>query len=143
MKACAILAAMVTVGVAMTVANPVPPAADRVGDHWEYGEVTFHPIRVGVRVVAPAGVPAPPPAAVGGGRAAWVTGDAEVEAESWEALATKLKVTEGPKSDNPATYKLRVLNHLGRQGWEMVSATQPTSPTATTVSTFVFKRKAK
>ena len=66
----------------------------------------------------------------------------ENQAESWEDLAGKLKMPEGPKSDSATVNKLRVLNHLGRQGWEMVSAALPTT-LSPAPATLVFKRKAK
>lgn len=69
-------------------------------------------------------------------RVRWVTGDGEVEATSWEELASKLKAPEAKGTLSVAGHKVRVLNHLGNQGWELVSAgTGSTSP-------WVFKRKA-
>jgi hypothetical protein len=140
MKTCAALTVAVAAA-ALATAAPVPQSSERPTERWEYGELTFVPAGRQIRVAPPqAGFPVP---TLGAAKAAWMTGGEEVEAESWEALAAKLWVADGPKSDNPAVYKLRVLNYLGRQGWEMVSAVQPTSPLGTTVSTFVFKRKAK
>jgi hypothetical protein len=66
----------------------------------------------------------------------WVTGENEIEATSWEDLAAKLKAPEAkPGATTPVAHKLRVLNHLGSQGWEMVSAGTGTS------GIWVFKRK--
>src|SRR5262249_49418494 len=122
---------------AWAVAAPAPVPAEKAVERWEYAELTYNPGRnAGAFAAANAPVPAVP-------KASWVTGEEEVDAGSWEELGGKLKVAEAPKSDNPAVHKVRVLNHLGRQGWEMVSAAQPTSPLGTTVTTFVFKRRAK
>lgn len=45
-----------------------------------------------------------------------VTGAEEVEAESWANLTEKLKLTAKGKA-----YQVAVLDHLGSQGWELVS----------------------
>src|SRR6266540_5597373 len=66
----------------------------------------------------------------------WVTGDSEIDATSWEDLAAKLKVPAAkPGATTPVAHKLRVLNQLGSQGWEMVSAGTGTA------AIWVFKRK--
>src|SRR5262249_39314789 len=65
----------------------------------------------------------------------WVTGDAEVAAASWEELATKLKAPDAKVGTTAVVHKLRVLNHLGSQGWELVSA-----GTSTAIP-WVFKRR--
>lgn len=129
---------------ALSVAAPVPvlPPSDRPAERWEFCEVTFTPPGRALPIAIQGANVAPPRAVPGVARAAWVTAEEELEAGSWEELATKLKI-EGPKSDSAAVYKMRVLNHVGGKGWELVTAVQPTSTLGTTVSTFVFKRKAK
>ena len=147
MKKCAAFVAglvmsAAVVSAAMTRAAPAPPPSAPPPERWEYGELMYIPAGRSVRVVAPApGGPAPP--LVAGPRATWAAGEEEVEAGTWEELAAKLKAPEGRKAESPAAPKLRVLNHLGRQGWELVAVTQPLTASATTVSTFVFKRKVR
>jgi len=58
-------------------------------------------------------------------------------ASSWEDLAAKLKAPEAKSgATTVAAHRLRVLNHLGSQGWELISA-----GTGSTLSPWVFKRK--
>ena len=67
-----------------------------------------------------------------------VTGDGEVEAASWEDLSVKLKMPAAKQAVNSAAaHKIRVLNHLGSQGWELVSG-----GAITATSACLFKRKA-
>jgi hypothetical protein len=146
MKRWAILVAAVSAA-ALGLAAPVPvmPPGERTAERWEFCEVTFTPPGRNFGAIAIQGgniVPPPQPPVQGVARAAWVTGEEEIEGGSWEELATKLKI-EGAKTDSAAVYKMRVLNHLGNKGWEMVSAAQPTTPLGSTVTTFVFKRRAK
>jgi hypothetical protein len=64
----------------------------------------------------------------------WITAAGEVEATSWEELAEKLKLPPARSGViTPAAHRLRVLNHLGGQGWELVSGG--------TAATSLFKRK--
>jgi hypothetical protein len=64
----------------------------------------------------------------------WITAAGEVDATSWEELAEKLKLPPARSGVvTPATQRLRVLNHLGAQGWEMVNGG--------TASSSVFKRR--
>jgi hypothetical protein len=50
-----------------------------------------------------------------------MNGDDEVEASGWEDLATKIKAPAAKKGATPDAHRMKVLNHLGRQGWELVS----------------------
>jgi hypothetical protein len=51
----------------------------------------------------------------------WITAAGEVEATSWQELAEKLKLPPARSGVvTAAGHRLRVLNHLGGQGWEMV-----------------------
>jgi hypothetical protein len=52
----------------------------------------------------------------------WVTGDGETEADDWAALAGKLKAPAAAKGANAAAHRVKLLNHLGSQGWELVSS---------------------
>jgi len=50
----------------------------------------------------------------------WTTGEEEVEVQEWSQLGDKLKAP-APKKENPqAVHKLRVLNKLSADGWEML-----------------------
>lgn len=65
------------------------------------------------------GMPAAPAAEI---RTAmrWTTGEEEVEVKEWEELADRLKAP-APKRASPATvHKLRVLNKLSADGWELM-----------------------
>lgn len=61
----------------------------------------------------------------------WVTSKGKVEGDSWEDLAKKLKVPEPPK-DAEVEHKLRVLDHLGRDGWEYVGVLEEAATTRST-----------
>jgi hypothetical protein len=66
------------------------------------------------------------------------TGAEEVEAESWANLAEKLKLT--PKG---TAYQVAVLDHLGGQGWELVSHAASTGEykAGGTSHSYTFKRR--
>src|SRR5262249_13083563 len=66
-----------------------------------------------------------------------VTAEEEIEATSWEELATKLKAPAAQQGAKVAVHKSRVLNHLGAQGWELV----PTGGAELASSSMLFKRK--
>jgi len=51
----------------------------------------------------------------------WVTADEEVEVTTWDALAAKVKAPAAKKNATETTHRLRVLNALGADGWELVS----------------------
>jgi hypothetical protein len=64
----------------------------------------------------------------GGGNAAgrvtttirWTTGEEEVEVQEWSELGDKLKAP-APKKESPqSVHRLRVLNKLSADGWEML-----------------------
>jgi hypothetical protein len=145
---------VVFAGRAATAPAPAKPA-----DKWEYAEIHYSsarnfrggadelPRRGGRGDFRGGGAPGggaasaqPAPAAQPALRRLedirWISGDGEIVASSWEELASKLKASAAkPGAATPVVHKLRVLNHLGSQGWEMVSAgTSNTSP-------WVFKRK--
>jgi hypothetical protein len=125
--------------VVVLAADPSPEPA-KGGDRWEYAELQTsaslaRAMNALGKVAGPGGVPVP------GGVAAkaalrtsvkWATGDDEIDANDWADLATKLKMPAA-KDGKPAT-KLRVLNHLGSEGWELVSST---------TALMTFKRKVR
>ncbi len=69
----------------------------------------------------------------------WVTGDDEIEATSWEDLGAKIKVPPAKKGASAEAHKMKVLNFLGSQGWEMVS----NQSELVSQSVLTFKRKVK
>jgi hypothetical protein len=50
----------------------------------------------------------------------WTTGEEEIEVQEWAELGDKLKAP-APKKESPqSVHKLRVLNKLSADGWEMM-----------------------
>jgi hypothetical protein len=121
------------------------PEPARKGDRWEYAELHYSPgraARAGAWQGGPGAKggpggnvqPAPGPArAKVAETARWVTGEGETEGEGWEGLAAKLKAPAAAKDAKPALHKVKLMNHLGREGWELVSCDG---------SVWTFKRKA-
>jgi hypothetical protein len=111
-------------GVAAADDKKVEPKAEpaRKGEKWEYAELHYVAPRTTVeRGFGGKGQPAPAPVPKAKLKVSWITGEGETEGESWEDLAGKLKVTLA-KDAKPAAHKVKVLNHLGNQGWELVSS---------------------
>ena len=89
---------------------------------WEYAEL-YHHARIGGET-GPNTVFMP--------AVDWISGDGFVRILGWEGMAEKLKapalkpdaVAGANKVADGAVQRLRVLNHLGRQGWEMISHDQ-------------------
>ena len=98
---------------------------------WEYCEIEF------LRGTSP-WFPASASGA-GGDRVQWSSATASVDARSWRDLAAKMKIEMPEKT---ASARLVVLDALGAQGWELVSATVPTGPAAPS-ATWTFRRRAK
>jgi len=77
-----------------------------------------------------------------GGGCHWNVPDEAVSAKSWRELAEKVKAPvaiEKPNETTRATERIAivaVLNHLGKQGWELVSHNSDNSQ-----ETYVFKRR--
>ena len=127
--------------VALLFACSGGPAAPALGDkapRWEYAELHVQRAAVVIRPLPAAGLPAPAPAAVNM-TIRWSTQDEEIMAESWEQLAEKLKAPASKKEGTANVHKLRVLNRLGADGWEMAEHTG-TDGTAGTAN-WVFKRR--
>jgi hypothetical protein len=130
-------AAVLTGLVAATRATPAPAPAG-ASDKWEYCEVQFTGRERPVRP-PPGGAPAPAanPAAV---RFIGPDGE-ELEAATWEEMAQKLKAPDAKTEATEAAHRVRVLNQLGSQGWELV-ASRTEGSTLTGNTTWTFKRKA-
>jgi hypothetical protein len=129
--------------VSLFLAVSPTPAAPALGDKpakWEYAELNVtRTTNAGllIRPVQPGGAaPAPAPVEV---TIRFATGDEEVTAKSWEELAEKLKTAAAKKEGTPTVHKLRVLNKLGADGWELAEHTG-TDGTAGTAN-WVFKRR--
>ena len=118
------------------------PEPARKGDRWEYAELHYTPARAaraakGAWGNGPNGFggpaqPAPAAVAVTKASVRWITNDGETEGEGWDGLAAKLKAPAAGKDAKAVAHKVKLLNHLGREGWELVS---------TDGSTWTFKRK--
>jgi hypothetical protein len=121
------------------------PEPARKGDRWEYAELHYSPARAmkggggrggpgGGGGFGGGGNAQPAPAAVlTKATVRWITADGETEGEGWDGLAAKLKAPAAGKDAKPAAHKVKLLNHLGRDGWELVSSDG---------SVWTFKRKA-
>jgi hypothetical protein len=110
------------------------PAAPALGDkpvRYEYAELKYGRA-VGIAPVQPGGAPAGPRYTVH-----WVTADEDVEAGGWEDMANKLKAP-APKKDGGSViqHKLRVLNRLSTDGWELIEHTGTDGATGTANWTF-------
>jgi hypothetical protein len=149
--ACLLLPAFV----AASTAAPAPTART---ERWEYAELydrslTFGPRgedllgRLPVRgdrgdraprgAADPAQPDQPPRPARPRVTVRWITADGEIEATSWAELAATLKAPAAKADATAAAHKVRVLNHLGSQGWELISVGSGSA------APWVFKRKAK
>lgn len=118
-------------GVTACLLASISAAAPNLGDKlpkWEYAELKLMRSFAGGVAIAPiapggAGAVLPPAANRAQPKTAvtWATLDGETEAETWEELANKIKAPSLTKEGGSATMqKLRVLNFLGAEGWEIV-----------------------
>jgi hypothetical protein len=115
------------------------PALGDKPPRWEYAELHVQRSAV-IRPlpIAPGGAAANPlPAPTVTVR--WATAEEEVQAESWEQLAEKLKAPAPKKEGTPTVHKLRVLNRLGADGWEVVEHTGTDGTVGT--ATWLLKRR--
>jgi hypothetical protein len=71
----------------------------------------------------------------------WATAGGEVEADGWEDLAKKLKAPAGRKGATETQQRLRVLNRLGADGWEVFS--HQSRPSTGVTEVWGFKRKVR
>ncbi len=120
--------------VLVAAATPAPAPAVKGADKWEYCEVQAREGAAQGAVPAPGAVP---PAWV----VRWITTREVVETMGWDDLAASMKAPPLKKDASPLSHKMRVFNHLGGEGWEMVSYHKPAGSGAAAVSVWVFKRK--
>jgi hypothetical protein len=69
----------------------------------------------------------------------WNGPEGEVTARSWKELAEKLKAAVTVEKPNDLVLHAAVLNHLGKQGWELVSHSDGVGEFP--IRTTVFKRR--
>jgi hypothetical protein len=117
--------------------SAAPALGDKPGK-WEYAELHVQRTVNAIRILPAPGVAPAAPAPVNL-TIRWATLDEEVTAESWEQLAEKLKAPPAKKDGGPNVHKLRVLNRLGADGWEMAEHTGTDGLTST--ANWVFKRR--
>jgi hypothetical protein len=135
------LAVVVSVCAGKAEAAPAPAPAEQ----WEYAEIsttsTRMPARFGDGPALP-GQPDRPPRGTRQTVVRFATAAGEVEAPSWGELAAKLKAPEARSgAASVSAQRLRVLNHLGSQGWELVSGGGGAWSPST--GTMLFKRKVR
>src|SRR5262245_18516256 len=114
-------------------AAPAPVPATTT-EKWEYAE-----LRVG-RTTLRAPV-AGQPAQAAQPMIHWVTSDEDMEVHGWEDLATKLKAPEAKMNVSSNTHRMRALNQLGAEGWELLARQPADGVRGSEVLTF--KRKVK
>jgi hypothetical protein len=114
----------------LLILAPSARSAPTLGDKpvkYEYAELTFGRVLPRQAFGGGLGGGAGGPGG-GGGPAAgpvvapikWTTGEDEIEVQEWSDLADKLKAP-APKKESPqGVHKLRVLNKLSAEGWEMM-----------------------
>ena len=86
----------------LAAADPVPEPPKKVRDQWEYSELQY---RDGAAKKY----------------AKWVGPGGRVSAFDWESLAAKLKAPAAQKGDLEMDHRLRTMNHLGSEGWELIT----------------------
>jgi hypothetical protein len=104
-----------------------PTLADKP-PKWEYAELTFRSTAGRPARVDPDGVPMATVQATTTIR--WITNDGEIDAKGWDELADMLKMKGFKKEGSAALQKVRMLNILGSEGWELME--QQGGNTATT-----------
>jgi hypothetical protein len=76
------------------------------------------------------------------GKCGWSKGDGEIVVDSWKELAQKMDVTVKEKDPSDRSIRLAIFNHLGAQGWELVSHSAMVEG-VTYAETFTFKRQVQ
>ena len=119
------------------VSIPAIAQAGKSAQKWEYGELRHHE-RAGTFVAPNKEVFIP--------AVEWISGHGFVRGYGWEGMADKLKapalkkdaIKDAKKDVVEAIQRVRVLNHLGAQGWEMISYERNQQ---TGMSLWIFKRR--
>jgi hypothetical protein len=120
-----VLLCIAVVGWAVAPVAPVPPPAPEGLPKWEYCEVHQH-YNNRQTVIR------------------WVVGDEETATTSWQELADKLKMPAAKKDATEDAQRVRVLNRLGGDGWELVGMHKENpgiGGAPTTLDVWSFKRK--
>jgi hypothetical protein len=133
-----ILAAVVALGLLVS-RGPAAPALPDKPAKWEYAELTYSRA-----AAALAGGGGPAPRIVGPGAAPpavaqttvwWITADEEIEATDWKSLADKLRAPAAKNDGSPTMHRLRVLNRLSADAWEVYEHTS--------VNNWTFRRRVQ
>jgi hypothetical protein len=96
-----VAAVLLALLVSFAAAEEEKPEPARKGERWEYGELHFRRSKKT-------------------GYAKAVTSRSTVEAPDWEGLAAKLKAPAAAKDADDTAQRLRVMDAVGDQGWELV-----------------------
>jgi hypothetical protein len=104
-----------TVLLLLAALSPAAPALAEKPVRYEYAELRYSRYSQ-----AQPGMPGAPPQVVTKIDIRWATGDEEIQAESWDDLARKLKAAEPKREATATVHKMRVLNRLSADGWEIV-----------------------
>jgi hypothetical protein len=133
---CPVAAAVVALA-SLSGSGAAAPALPDKPVKWEYAELVSRSAatRKGFAPADDAPQPQPAPPAV-----RFVTADEEITAANWGELAEKLKAPAAKKGATAATHRLRILNHLGAEGWELVPTSGPGSGFSA-AGTMLFKRR--
>ena len=102
----------------MAALCPAAPALAEKPPRWEYAELTFRSLPGRPKGVDADGneIAAVPPSMT----VKWVSATGEVTTKGWEELAEKLKLLGFKSEGSAALQKIRMLNALGGEGWELM-----------------------
>jgi len=135
----AVMAALISATL-VAAADPEPEPGVRPEGRWQYAEL--HQRETPARMMDDGSV------IEGKVITTWSTSAAKVSGDGWEDMAKKLKAP-APAKAAEVNHKLRVMDQLGAQGWELVSVELPAPRTAAVrgaasarpSTTWLFKRK--
>jgi len=146
---------VLAIAAALTLGLLVPrgPAAPALGEkpvRYEYAELWTARTMVrqpGMAKGGPGGALPAPAGPVQGGimpgvietSVRWTTAEEEIEVKEWDELADKLKAPAPKKASPGSVHRLRVLNKLAADGWELLDH----PPVGTSPGALVFRRPAK